>query len=499
MTNQYIHQLFDEKVRTQAGDIFIENLENQFTYQQLDDQVQILVTELKNKGVRLGDRILVVAENCSEHIALILAISKVGAWSCGVNARMSKGEINTFVKKADPRLIYFTSRISKDAKAHGQDYQAISSVLAGLECTQTREEAVAQDGALASQIAAIIFTSGTTGEPKGVLVSHAGLLKFAEVSTQSRELNSKDKSYAYVPMTHIFGLGTVLSASLYAGSRLVMRHAFDPADVFKSLEFGGITNLQGPPTMFSRLIQWLDQQGITHPRCPDLRYVYCGAAPLDMPLKKRVEEIFGMPLHHGYGLSEYAGAIALVKKDEGRADTSAGYVVDGGRIRIVNSEGQDLPVGEKGQILMKGIGLMPGYFRDPIATDKAIDQQGWYASGDIGYIDHAGAIFVVGRLKEMIIRSGFNVYPGELESILNAYPGVDKSAIVGQKEADGNEAVIAFIEPHKGQVIDEAALRAYLVDHLAPYKRPSKIIFREQFPLTQSGKILKRVLLEDLK
>ena len=498
MTNQYIHQLFDERVRAQADDIFIENIDNQITYRQLDDQVQLLVSELTNNGVCLGDRVLVVAENCSEHIALILAISKVGAWSCGVNARMSKGEINTFIQKADPRLIYFTSRISKDAKVHAQEYQATPSILAGLERSPMRKEATAQEGELASQIAAIIFTSGTTGAPKGVLVSHEGLLKFAEISTKSRELNSKDKSYAYVPMTHIFGLGTVLSASLYAGSRLVMRHAFDPADVFKSLEFGGITNLQGPPTMFSRLIQWLDQQGIKHPRCPELRYVYCGAAPLDMPLKIRVEEVFGLPLHHGYGLSEYAGAIALVKKDEKRLDTSAGYVVDGGELRVVNAEGQDLPANEKGQILMRGIGLMPGYFRDPEATSIAIDQQGWYASGDVGYIDETGAIFVVGRLKEMIIRSGFNVYPGELESVLNAYPGVGKSAVVGKKESDGNEEVIAFIEPHQGQVIDEVALRAYLVDHLAPYKRPSKIIFREQFPLTQSGKILKRILLEEL-
>jgi long-chain acyl-CoA synthetase len=238
----------------------------------------------------------------------------------------------------------------------------------------------------------------------------------------------------------------------------------------------------------------LEQQGISNPPCPDLRYVYTGAGPLDMTLKNRVEATFNQPLHHGYGLSEYAGAVCLVKTGIKRNDTSAGYAVEGGEVRVVNEQDQVLPAGERGEIWMRGIGLMPGYFRDPEATAQVFKPGGWYASGDIGYIDKDGALFVVGRLKEMIIRSGFNVYPGEVEAVINGYVGIEKCAVVGKKEADGNEEVLAFIELKSGALVHEDELRRYLTENLAPYKRPSKIIFVKDFPMTHSGKIIKRLL-----
>jgi acyl-CoA synthetase (AMP-forming)/AMP-acid ligase II len=275
-----------------------------------------------------------------------------------------------------------------------------------------------------------------------------------------------------------------------------MRSAFDPADVFAALAHGGVTNLQGPPAMFTRLLAWLDAQGITTPDAPALRYVYTGAAPLDMALKRAVEARFGHPLHHGYGLSEYAGALCLGRLGVYRDDTSAGYLVEGGGLRIVDPEGRDLPAGERGEIWMRGVGLMPGYFRDEAATAQVMRPGGWYASGDLGYQDPDGALFVVGRLKEMIIRSGFNVYPGEVEAVLCQFPGIQRAAVVGRKQADGNEAILAFVETVGHVPPDLERLNAYLADHLAPYKRPSQVTAIEAFPMTLSGKILKRSLLE---
>jgi acyl-CoA synthetase (AMP-forming)/AMP-acid ligase II len=328
------------------------------------------------------------------------------------------------------------------------------------------------------------------------MLTHSGLLHFGKVSAQSRQLGRQDRSYAYLPMTHIFGLGTVLMASLYAGASLLMRSQFDPAEVFESLAHQGLTQLQGPPAMFTRLLTWLDTQGIDKPAAPDLRYVYTGAAPLDLSLKKAVEARFDRPLHHGYGLSEYAGALAVSQLGQWRDDTSAGYLVEGAELRIVSPQGQDVQQGETGEIWMRGLGLMPGYFRDPEITAQVIKPGGWYASGDLGRQDADGALYVVGRLKEMIIRSGFNVYPGEVEAVLLRWPGVHKAAVAGHKAADGNEDILAFIEAKAAVALDLVALQAHAEAHLAPYKRPSAWVVVPEMPMTLSGKVLKRELVE---
>jgi malonyl-CoA/methylmalonyl-CoA synthetase len=497
-----IHDLFDGWLRRSPQRVFLhlrgpDGEPATMTYADVGALVGALEAELRSDGVRPGDRVLAVAENCPQHLALILACSRVGAWSCGVNARMAPGEIAGFAAKADARIHYFTTSVSKAAAAHAHRFEARPSAVAGLERSPVRAEAVAESGPLAERVAAIIFTSGTSGTPKGVLMTHEGVTHFGRISAASRNLGEDDRSYAYLPMTHIFGLGTVLVASLHAGATLLMRTSFDPADTLDDLANQGVTQLQGPPTLFSRLLAHMEQIGVKHPPAPRLRYVYTGAGPLDMALKQRVEAAFGKPLHHGYGLSEYAGSVHLTRLNEWRDDTSAGYRVEGAELRIVDpATGRDLPPGERGEIWMRGIGLMPGYFRDPEATAAVMREGGWYASGDLGELREDGALFVVGRLKEMIIRSGFNVYPAEVEAVLNAFPAIERSAVVGRPEQDGNEDVVAYVELRHGAALDEAALRLHLREHLAPYKQPSVIRTVTGFPMTGSGKVLKRKLLE---
>lgn len=491
-----IHHLFDHRVQEDPDHPFLYLKQGQITLGELALSVDALESELRQSDVRLGDRVLVVAENCPEHVALILACSRVGAWVCGVNARMSESELAGFIAKSDARVVYFTSGVSVAATQHAQLQTTVPSILPGLLRTQTAVNATVQSNELAESVAAIIFTSGTTGQPKGVMLTHSGLLQFAKVSSQSRQLGKADRSYAYLPMTHIFGLGTVLMASIYARAGLLMRSQFEAADVFEALARHGMTQLQGPPTMFSRLLAWLDAQGIEDPVAPNLRYVYTGAAPLDLSVKNAVQARFGLPLHHGYGLSEYAGALTLCRLGEWRDDVSAGYLVEGAELRIVSAEGRDLPYGETGEIYMRGLGLMPGYFRDQAITEQVMKPGGWYASGDLGRQSADGALQVVGRLKEMIIRSGFNVYPGEVEAVLLNYPGVQKAAVIGRKTADGNEEILAFVEPKSGMKIDVSALQLHAHTHLTAYKRPSAITVVADMPMTLSGKILKRELLE---
>jgi len=499
MSAMRLHQLFERWRAERGAQVFLHLPGAMLDFQGLGLQVDALEQELIAAGVRPGDRVLIVAENCPEHVALILACSKVGAWSCGVNARMAPGEVAAFADKADARLIYFTAAVSSAAARHADRAQAGASVLPGLRRSAVRAEAVAETGELAEAVAAIIFTSGTTGAPKGVMLTHDGLTHFGRVSAESRQLGAADRSYAYLPMTHIFGLGTVLAASLHAGASLVMRSQFDAADVVESLAWGQVSQLQGPPTLFSRLLSHFDEAGIAHPACPQLRYLYTGAGPLDMSLKTQVEQRFGQPLHHGYGLSEYAGSVYVTALGQHRADTSAGLKVEGAELRIVGPEGQDLPANERGEIWLRGRGLTAGYFRDPIANAQAFKPGGWYASGDLGYLGDDGALFVVGRLKEMVIRSGFNVYPAEVEACLHAFPAIRTAAVLGRPEAHGNEALVAFVLlREEGAVLDRAALDAHLREQLAPYKRPSEIHVVTQFPMTHSGKVIKRDLLAQL-
>jgi malonyl-CoA/methylmalonyl-CoA synthetase len=490
-----IHEAFDDWLARDPQRPFLLTTHGDVDFAALGAMVDALANELRTEGVRPGDRVLIVAENCPEHVALILACSRVGAWSCGVNARMAPGEVAAFAEAADARRMYFTSAVSPAAARHGERFSARPSCLPGLAYSPVREEARPETGGLAEQVAAIIFTSGTTGVPKGVMVTHDGLLHFGRVSAESRRLGPQDRSYAYLPMTHIFGLGTVLMASLRAGAGLVMRSQFDANDVLEALEQHRVSQLQGPPTLFTRLLAHLDERGIAHPAAPALRYVYTGAGPLDMTLKRQVEARFALPLHHGYGLSEYAGSVHVTALGQHRADTSAGLRVEGAELRIVDAQGLDLPAGERGEIWLRGRGLMAGYFRDDATTAAVMRPGGWYASGDLGYTDADGALFVVGRLKEMIIRSGFNVYPAEVEAALHGFAAIRAAAVVGCPQGDGNEEVVAFVTLKPGHGLNRAALDAHLREHLSPYKRPARIKVVESFPMTLSGKVLKRELL----
>ena len=496
-----LHESFDGWLRRDASRPWLFLPDCELSFSDLGRQVEALEAELRDAAVRPGDRVLLVAENCPEHVALLLACSRIGAWSCGVNARVAPGELAAFAAQADARRVYYTSAVSDAAAAHAHAAGAGASLLPALQCGAVREDARAETGVVgnsaAEAVAAIIFTSGTTGTPKGVLVSHDGLTHFGRVSAQSRHLDTHDRSYACLPMTHIFGLATLLAASLHAGAGLVMRSRFDPADVLTALARHRVSQLQGPPTMFVRMLAHFAAVGVVQPPCPQLRYVYTGAGPLDAGLKKQVETCFGQPLHHGYGLSEFAGSVHVTARGQHRSDTSAGLRVEDAELRVVDEQGRDMPANSTGEIWLRGRGLMPGYFRNAQATAQVMRPGGWYASGDLGRLGADGALFVVGRLKEMIIRSGFNVYPAEVEAALMAFPAIELAAVLGQAlgAADaGNEDIVAFVQLRPGHTLHQQALQAHLQHELAPYKRPQRIEVLPHLPMTASGKMRKRDL-----
>ncbi|MBR8651889.1 acyl--CoA ligase [Achromobacter sp. Marseille-Q0513] len=469
-------------------------------YGQLWQRAQEAAAWLAGQGVTRGDRVMLVGENCAAMVVSLFACSLAGAWQVGVNARLSAREVASIRQHARPRLTLYTSGVSSAARDHAETAGATPVALpawgVGVDVGHASEPAAAETGELADAVATLIYTSGTTGAPKGVMVPHRGLLHFARISAASRRLTPHDIGYAALPLSHIFGIATVLMATLHAGASLVVRSRFDTEDVYRALRQPGLSILQGVPTMFSRLLASAPPRGEL--RAPNLRYLYTGGAALDPTLKRDAERYFGLPMHHGYGITEYAGSMFITDMDRPRQDCSCGYAVDGVEWRIGSPDRATPEPGERGAILIRGPGVMLGYYRDPEQTARALLPGGWLDTGDIGYADADGALFIAGRTKDLIIRSGFNVYPIEVESVINAFPGVRLSAVVGRQTEDHNEEVVAFVEPLPGAALDTRLLMLHLRAQLAPYKRPAQIIPIDVLPTTVSGKILKQPLKDRL-
>jgi acyl-CoA synthetase (AMP-forming)/AMP-acid ligase II len=463
-----------------------------WSYAQLATAADAHAALLRDLGVRPGDRVMVVAENCVAQVALLFATAAIDAWSVIVNARLSEGELDTIRAHSGARRVLYLTANSPDAARHAARSGALPCVGAGrvtggllagpLDSTCVPEPVEAG----ADQVAALMYTTGTTGQPKGVMLSHAGLLFVAATSSRLRGLNPQDRAWGGLPISHVYGLTSVLLGTLYAGACLQLAPRFDARTLLASIRAGELTIVQGVPAMYARLLAIVEEAA--RPLPSRLRFCYAGGSPLDPSLKRAVEAVFGLPLHNGYGLTEGGPTVSQTRLDAPRGDTSVGLPIPGVEVRLVARDGLDAAQGEAGELWVRGPGRMRGYYRDPAATEAALQPGGWLATGDLARQDPDGALFLLGRTRELIIRSGFNVYPLEVETALNAHPAVVQSAVVGRPLPGAEEEVVAFVE---ARGVDEAALQAWLRPRLAPYKRPARIVFMDALPAAPSGKILK--------
>jgi len=244
--------------------------------------------------------------------------------------------------------------------------------------------------------------------------------------------------------------------------------------------------------MYVRLLEYLEAAGEPF-AAPQLRFVYAGGSPLDPALKANVERLSGLTLHNGYGLTETAPTVTQTRLDAPRRDCSVGTALPGVEIRVVDALGHAVATGDSGELWVRGPNVMRGYYKNERLTARTVDADGWLNTGDMARIEGDGAVFIVGRTKELIIRSGFNVYPGEVEAVLNAHPAVTHSAVVG-RAATGNEEVVAFVELTTGRKASVEELTQFAEDRLAPYKRPTEIVILAALPASSTGKILKQQL-----
>jgi acyl-CoA synthetase (AMP-forming)/AMP-acid ligase II len=290
-------------------------------------------------------------------------------------------------------------------------------------------------------------------------------------------------------MSHAVGLSVVLLGSLLSGATLYLTPRFDPILARVALEKEGITVLLGAPSMFAQFLQYAKLRDLETLNLPALRIIASASAPLQPAIKSSVESFFGLVLHNGYGVTECSPTIAQTRPEAPRSDISVGPILQEVQIKLVGRDRRSVPEGEVGELWVRGPNVMKGYYRAPEETAAAIDPEGWFNTRDLARMEE-GNLFIVGRTKELIVRHGFNVYPAEVEAVLNAHPGVVQSAVIG-RSVHGNEEVVAFVQALPETALTPADLAEYAARYLAPYKRPSQILIVPTMPTTATGKIVK--------
>jgi len=468
-----------------------------WTYGQLASVVSDTQRWLLGLDVRPGDRVMVVCENCRAFVAILLALAAIDSWPVLVNARLSARELDEIKDHCGARRVIYTTSVSVQAREHATRHGAViqvvtpvGSVAVGNFNESVKPEAIDADPA--QRIAALMYTSGTTGLPKGVMLTHRNLLFCAAVSARIRSLNTDDRLYGVLPMSHAVGLSVVLLGALISGSTLYLASRFDPVAALATLEKAQLTVMLGAPSMFSLFADYAKMKGLTSLKFPELRIISSSGAPLQPALKSQVETLFGMTLYNGYGVTECSPNIAQAVVGERRTDTSVGRILPGVEVQLVGPDQKPVADSEVGELWVRGPNVMKGYYHAPEETAAAIDSEGWFNTRDLACLK-SGYLFIVGRTKELIVRFGENVYPAEVEAVLNAHPSVVRSAVIGRtvEGTQGGEEVVAFVQLTPSSTTSEADLAQHAAQLLAPYKRPSKILIVSAMPLTPTGKVVK--------
>jgi long-chain acyl-CoA synthetase len=495
LNTSYISQIPEYWARVAPASPALHEDKRTVSYGALWSAIQQAREILSTRGVTVGDRVMIVGDNCAAQITFLFAAIELHAWPVVVAPYLSSREMESIRAHCTPRVEVFTACVSSVAHEHAECAEAVPiSVdhVGHVRLSAPDPFARTEDVDTAKRVAALIYTPSATGAPKGVMVTHKGLLNYARIVSTSRSMTGDDVIYAGMPISHAYGLCTVLLASMYAGASLHLRSCFNAEHFFAAAATQRISILQSTPTMFLGLLAFLADTG-KPPMAHYLRYLYAGCAPLNLHLKQQVEAAFDLPLNTGYDMAEYAGSLFITSNERPRQDCAAGYLVQGTQIRIADKFGRPASFGKAGDIWVRGPGMMFGYYRAPALTAEVINQDGWLKTGDIGRLDKDGALFVMGRSQDVITVSGVHVYPIEIEAVLDGYPGIQSSAVVGCKGDSGTE-MVAFVVTDSTVEPKSAELKSYLTRHLPPHKRPRAIYKVSAMPNTMGTKLERQAL-----
>ena len=474
--------------------------QGQLTYAQLDAASDRVAASLAADGIRPGDRVALQLPNIPQFLMSYFGILKAGAVAVPLNVMLKAPEVAFHLGDSRARLLITWEGILGEAVKGAQ--------AAGLDQIYAVGHVNDQDGAVPferllaveapryemamrspADTAVIIYTSGTTGRPKGAELTHVQLYMNADIPGRLFGIKPDDIAIAALPLFHVFGLSSVLNLCVRFGCTMSLIPRFTAAAVLEAIQRDRATIFDGVPTMFADLLSHPDLDGYD---LSSLRVAISGGASIPAPLLDAFEERFGLVILEGYGLTETASTTTFNVSVEERRVYSVGKPIWGTQTQVWDDEGRPLPPGPEnvGEVVTRGLHVMKGYWHDPEAT-AAVFSGDWLRTGDLGYFDKDGFLFIVSRKKEVIIRGGYNVYPSEIENVLHAHPAVAEAAVVGVPDERLGQEVMAVIIAHSTVTLVEADLQSYLRERLAAYKIPRIFEFWSELPKNTLGKILK--------
>ncbi|WP_338819021.1 Long-chain-fatty-acid--CoA ligase [Moorella thermoacetica] len=463
------------------------------TYGELVEWIGAYAGMFQAMGVQPGERVTICAPNCPEFIYSYLGAIQAGAIVVPLNLMLTRDEIAYIVKDAGCSTLVIHRAIVERLNLVPQMATALGlkHLVVLDETTAARAKAAPPATMVAAKeedICVFLYTSGTTGRPKGAMLSHRNFLADIKAMDAVSNLGPEDNFLCVLPMFHSFAWTTSVLLPLYLGSTITIKESFQPKDTLKTLSEGDITVFCGVPSIYAVLWR-LAEEG----QFKSLKFAISGGAPLAAEIQRGFEAKFAFPLVEGYGLSEAAPVVCLNPLDGVRKPGSIGIPLPGMEVRLVDDDDREVPRGEVGELVVRGPNVMAGYYNHPEETAAAL-RGGWLHTGDLARQDEDGYFYIVDRKKDLIILGGFNVYPREVEEVLLTHPAVLEAAVVGVGDPVKGETVKAYVVLKEGESADRRQLQDFLKEHLALYKIPRLFEFVPELPKSPTGKVMKKLL-----
>ena len=473
------------------------------SYAQLDQLSDRVAASLTAGGLAPGDRVGLQLPNIPQFVIAYFGILKAGGVVVPMNVLLKAPEIAFQLENSGARTLITFGGFADEAAKAAETAAVTSLYVVGETATPVASapfETLLAGDAPGPQLAArgpadpavIIYTSGTTGTPKGAVLSHIGLYMNADIPGRLFEFAEEDVAVVALPLFHVFALSSIMNTCVLLGGTMTLVPRFDPRAVLELMQRDRVTVFMGVPTMYIALLQAVDSADYD---LSSLRVAVSGGAPIPAEVIDSFESRFGVPILEGYGLSESSSTATFNISVSERKVYSVGKPIWGTSLQIWDEDSRPLPPGADhvGEVVLRGMNIMTGYYDNPEATAKAF-AGGWFHTGDLGYLDEDGFLFIVDRIKDLIIRGGYNVYPREVEEVLYAHPAVAEAAVIGVPDPKMGEEVHAIVAVKPGQSVTEAELIEFVKERAAAYKYPRAIEFRDSLPKGATGKILKKEL-----
>jgi acyl-CoA synthetase (AMP-forming)/AMP-acid ligase II len=478
---------------------------DRLTFAQLADEVGRAARALVASGVEPGDRVAIWAPNCTEWVVAALGIFRAGGVLVPLNTRFKGGEARYVLERADVKLLFTVTDFldtNYEALLRAEPPLAELREIIDLRGPAWSEflgrdtGAALPDSLTGDDLCAILFTSGTTGRPKGAMLTHGATVRAYEAWSTVVGLRPGDRYLVVNPFFHSFGLNAGIVACLVKGATIIPHAVFDVDEVMKHAAEEHVSMLPGPPTVYQSILD--------HPRLADfdmssLRLAVTGAAAVPVELIRRMRAELGFEtIVTGYGLTEATGIATMCRHDDDPETiaTTSGRAIPDVEVLVVDDNTVEVPRGEPGEVVIRGYNIMRGFIHDPEATAEAIDADGWLHTGDVAVMDDRGYIRITDRTKDMFIVGGFNAYPAEIENMINEHPAVGQVAVVGVPDDRMGEVGYAYVIPRLNATITPDELRVWCREKMANYKVPRHFEIVDAVPLNASGKVLKYELRE---